>query len=48
MYRLLPSPKSYLGERSTRCASIPNGELAVPFSGDELDEDESASVDAVA
>lgn len=47
MYRLLPRPKSYFGERSTRCVSMPMGKLAVPFSGDELD-DASASADEAA
>lgn len=46
MYRLFPNPKSYLGERSTRCSS--GIIFAFTFSGDEFEAEESASTDNAA
>lgn len=43
MYRRLPNPKSYFGERSTRCVSRGFGSAAVP--GDVSAEDDAASTD---
>lgn len=46
MYRRLPKPKSYFGERSTRCVSRGLDNLAV-LSDDESDEDEPAKAEDV-